>query len=206
MDSKLLINSILEGIASLPNDIYLGIERTLQDLAILSSDQKLQQRNIDDDKRMIRALEKIHDNRNYLITMARLIIKNSLSYLPDNLVKEIAGRCIVTSASLLSRQAILLVLSEQIAHSLLKGIVTGALTRLTVRLGVGSLTGGILIQGLLSRAAESSRNLKVKHPKLWVELYNLELDMLYFLFDKPIYHYGFLNKLLSVNYLSEYER
>ncbi|WP_241610916.1 hypothetical protein [Rosenbergiella epipactidis] len=53
MDSKLLINSILEGIASLPNDIYLGIERTLQDLAILSSDQKLQQRNIDDDKRMI---------------------------------------------------------------------------------------------------------------------------------------------------------
>lgn len=184
----------------------MSIERTLQDLAILSSDQKFQQRNIDDDKRMIRALEKIHDNRNYLITMARLIIKNSLSYLPDNLLKEIAGRCIVTSASLLSRQAILLVLSEQIAHSLLKGIVTGALTRLTVRLGVGSLTGGILIQGLLSRAAESSRNLKVKHPTLWVELYNLELDMLYFLFDKPIAHYRFFNKPFSVNYSSEYER
>ncbi len=71
---------------------------------------------------------------------------------------------------------------------------------------MGSLTGGILIQGLLSRAAESSRNLKVKHPNLWIELYNLELDMLYFLFDKPIYHYGFLNKLLSGNYLSECER
>lgn len=142
MDSKLVINSILEGIASLPNDIYLGIERTLQDLALLSGGQKLQQRNIDDDKRMFRALEKIHDNRNYLFTMAQLIIKNSLSYLPDTLLKEIAGRFFVTSVSLLSRQVILLVLSEKIAHSLLKGIVTGALTRLTVRLGVGSLTGG----------------------------------------------------------------
>jgi len=191
MDSKLVINSILEGIASLPNDIYLGIERTLQDLALLSGDQKLQQRNINDDKRMFRALEKIHDNRNYLVTMARLIIKNSLSYLPDTLLKEIAGRFFVTSVSLLSRQVILLVLSEKIAHSLLKGIVTGALTRLTVRLGVGSLTGGILIQGLLSRAAESSRHLKVKHPKLWMELYNLELDMLYFLFDKPISRYSY---------------
>ena len=121
--------------------------------------------------------------------MARLIIKNSLSYLPNDLLKQIVGKVIATSASLLSRQAILLILSEHIAHSLLKGVVASALTRLTLRLGVGSLTGGILIQGLLSRAAESSRNLKIKHPKLWVELYNMDLDMLYFLFEKPIAHY-----------------
>lgn len=132
--------------------------------------------------------------------MAQLIIKNSLSYLPDTLLKEIAGRFFVTSVSLLSRQVILLVLSEKIAHSLLKGIVTGALTRLTVRLGVGSLTGGILIQGLLSRAAQSSRHLKIKHPKLWIELHNLELDMLYFLFDKPLSRYRYFSNQFSENF------
>ncbi|WP_241609230.1 hypothetical protein [Rosenbergiella australiborealis] len=66
----------------------------------------------------------------------------------------------------------------------------GALTKLAVRLGVGSVTGGVLVQGLLSRASAASRNLKIKHPKLWTELYSTDLDMLYFIFEKPLSHYS----------------
>ncbi|WP_241609229.1 hypothetical protein [Rosenbergiella australiborealis] len=104
MDSKIVINAIINELSSLPNDLYLGIERTVQDLAIFSGGSKIQQRNIDDDKRLLRALEKIHSNRIHLVNMATLIIKNALSYLPDSLLKELTEKIMVTSVSVFSRQ------------------------------------------------------------------------------------------------------
>lgn len=49
--------------------------------------------------------------------------------------------------------------------------------------------GGIVLQGVLSRASAASRRLRHKNPELWTRLYILDFDMLYFLFEEPLANY-----------------
>ncbi len=88
MDAKTLAVSVAHGIASLPMDFYLGIERTFQDLNLADGGKNIQRRNFGEDERMYRALNKLFRNRAILGQIAEMIIKDSLSYLPDPALKK----------------------------------------------------------------------------------------------------------------------
>lgn len=51
MDSSRFIKAMVEGIKSIPIDLYFGVERTFQYLNISDGGRYYQQRNMSDDKR-----------------------------------------------------------------------------------------------------------------------------------------------------------
>lgn len=162
MDAKTLAVSVANGIASLPMDFYLGIERTFQDLNLANGGRKIQRRNFGDDERMYRALNKIFRNRAILEQIAKMIIKDSLSFLPDPALKKITEKLIGTATSLGSRQSMQLAITGYPGSRVVGGMMASVITKLSLRLWTGTLAGGIVLQGVLSCASVASRRLRHK--------------------------------------------
>lgn len=199
MDAKTLAVSVADGIASLPMDFYLGIERTFQDLNLTDGGRNIQRRNFGDDERMYRALNKLFRNRAILGQIAEMIIKDSLSYLPDPAIKKITDKLIGAAASLGSRQSMQLAITGYLGSKVIGGMMASVITRLSLRLWTGTLAGGIVLQGVLSRASAASRRLSHNNPALWSKLYILDFEMLYFLFEEPLANYIELGETLRKN-------
>lgn len=132
MDAKTLAVSVADGIASLPMDFYLGIERTFQDLNLTDGGRNIQRRNFGDDERMYRALNKLFRNRAILGQIAEMIIKDSLSYLPDPAIKKITDKLIGAAASLGSRQSMQLAITGYLGSKVIGGMMASVITRLSL--------------------------------------------------------------------------
>lgn len=181
-------------------DFYLGIERTFQDLSLSDGGRSIQRRNFGDDERMYRALNKLFRNRTVLGQVAEMIIKDSLSYLPDPALKKITDKLIGTATSLGSRQSMQLAITGYLGSKVVSGMMMAStITKLSLRLWTGSLVGGVVLQGVLSRAAAASRRLRHENPELWSRLYILDFNMLYFLFEEPLANYIELGETLRKN-------
>lgn len=69
-------------------------------------------------------------------------------------------------------------------------------TRLAMRGLTGVMLGGIVTQGIISRACDASRRLNLENPKLWQALRTHDYDMLYFLFEEPLKNFIEMGKIL----------
>lgn len=199
MDAKTLAVSVADGIASLPMDFYLGIERTFQDLNLADGGRTIQHRNFNDDARMYRALNKLFRNRTTLGHVAEMIIKDSLSRLPEPALKKLTDKLIGTATYLGSRQSMQLAISGYLGSKVIGGMMASTITKLSLRVWTGTLVGGVVLQGVLARAATASRRLRHENPELWSKLYLLDYDMLYFLFEEPLANFIELSETLRKN-------
>lgn len=146
MDAKTLAVSVAHGIASLPVDFYLGIERTFQDLNLSDGGRNIQRRNFGEDERMYRALNKLFRNRAILGQIAEMIIKDSLAYLPDPAIKKITDKLIGEAASLGSRQSMQLAITGYLGSKVVGGMMASVIMKLSLRLWTGTLSGGIVLR------------------------------------------------------------
>ncbi len=196
MDVSQIAKAVGAGIISLPMDFYLGIERTFQDLNLSDGGYKTQRRNLNDDKRVARAMGNLISDRNTIAAVAKIIIDDVLQKLPEPALRKIYDRLIGGSTALTSRTALQIAISAWLGTKVLQGMMTTIFTRFALRGLTGVMLGGVVTQGVISRACEASRRLSLEHPQLWQKLRTKDYDMLYFLFEEPLKHFVEMGKIL----------
>jgi len=73
------------------------------------------------------------------------------------------------------------------------------ISRIALRGVTGALTGGIVAQGVISKACEASRRLQLQNPQLWQKLRLNDYDMLYFMFEEPLQNFIKMGEALRKN-------
>lgn len=189
MDAKMTVQAIASGLISIPEDIYLGVERTLQDFGLSDGRSFTQRRNMDDDLRVMRALRNLIRDRNTIRKVAELIVNDVLDRLPQPTLQKIHDKLVGGGITFASRAALQIAISTYLGTKVLGGMLLPVMTKLAVRGTTGAMLGGIVTQGLISRACSTSRRLQHENPGLWRRLSVHDYDMLYFLFEEPLKPY-----------------
>ena len=194
MDAKMLASSVLSGVVSVPMDFYLGLERTFQDLNLSDGGRRIQSRNMHDDVRVGRAVYQTFRDRNKIAKIVNIIIDDSLQYLPEPALRKVYDKLIGNATSITSRTATQLTLSSYLGSKVISGVMLSFISRVALR----GLTGGVIAQGVISRACEAYRRLQMQNPELWRKL-RVNDDMLYFLFEEPLQNFIRMGEMLRKN-------
>lgn len=94
-----------------------------------------------------------------------------------------------------SRTTTQLSLSSYLGSKVVGGVMLSFMSRIALR----GLTGGVIAQGVISRACEASRRLQMQNPKLWRKLRINDYDMLYFMFEEPLQNFIEMGEMLRKN-------
>ena len=195
----MLANSIVSGVVSVPMDFYLGLERTFQDLNFSDGGRRIQSRNMQDDIRVGRAVYRAFKDRNEITKIVKIIINDSLQYLPDPVLRKVHDKLIGSATSMTSRTTTQLSLSSYLGSKVVGGVMLSFMSRIALRGLTGGLTGGVIAQGVISRACEASRRLQMQNPELWRKLRINDYDMLYFMFEEPLQNFIEMGEMLRKN-------
>ncbi|WP_336748291.1 hypothetical protein [Pantoea vagans] len=199
MDATMLASSVLSGVVSVPMDFYLGLERTFQDLNLSDGGRRIQSRNMHDDVRVGRAVYQAFRDRNKIAKIVNIIIDDSLQYLPEPALRKVYDKLIGNATSMTSRTATQLTLSSYLGSKVISGVMLSFISRVALRGLTGGLTGGVIAQGVISRACEASRRLQMQNPELWRKLRINDYDMLYFMFEEPLQNFIKMGEMLRKN-------
>lgn len=199
MDVSLIANAVVKGFVSLPCDFYLGLERTFQDLNLSDGGYRIQRRNFNDDRRVLLAIRALIRDRNTIIQVAKIIINDVLSHLPEPALKKIHEALIASTTTLSSRTTLQISISSYLGAKVLSGMMATFMTRLAIKGLTGVMFGGIITQGVIARACDASRRLSLENPRLWGILYIHNYDMLYFLLEEPLKYFIAMGEVLRKN-------
>lgn len=199
MNATMLARSIVSGVASVPMDFYLGLERTFQDLNLSDGGRRIQSRNMHDDIRIGRVVYQAFKDRNEIAKIVKIIIDDSLQYLPEPVLRKVYDTLIGGATSMTSRTATQLSLSSYLGSKVVSGVMLSFISRVALRGLTGGLTGGVIVQGMISRACEASRRLQMQNPELWRKLRLNDYDMLYFMFEEPLQNFIKMGEMLRKN-------
>lgn len=199
MNATMLARSIVSGIASVPMDFYLGLERTFQDLNLSDGGRRIQSRNMHDDIRIGCVVYQAFKDRNEIAKIVKIIIDDSLQYLPEPVLRKVYDTLIGGATSMTSRTATQLSLSSYLGSKVVSGVMLSFISRVALRGLTGGLTGGVIAQGVISRACEASRRLQMQNPELWRKLRLNDYDMLYFMFEEPLHNFIKMGEMLRKN-------
>lgn len=195
MNATMLARSIVSGVASVPMDFYLGLERTFQDLNLSDGGRRIQSRNMHDDIRIGRVVYQAFKDRNEIAKIVKIIIDDSLQYLPEPVLRKVYDTLIGGATSMTSRTATQLSLSSYLGSKVVSGVMLSFISRVALR----GLTGGVIAQGVISRACEASRRLQMQNPELWRKLRLNDYDMLYFMFEELLQNFIKMGEMLRKN-------
>lgn len=199
MNATMLARSIVSGVASVPMDFYPGLERTFQDLNLSDGGRRIQSRNMHDDIRIGCVVYQAFKDRNEIAKIVKIIIDDSLQYLPEPVLRKVYDTLIGGATSMTSRTATQLSLSSYLGSKVVSGVMLSFISRVALRGLTGGLTGGVIAQGVISRACEASRRLQMQDPELWRKLRLNDYDMLYFMFEEPLQNFIKMGEMLRKN-------
>lgn len=199
MNATMLAKSIMSGVVSVPMDFYLGLERTFQDLNLSDGGRRVQYRNMHDDIRVGRAISNVFRNRNEITKIAKIIIDDSLKNLPEPVLQKVYDKLIGGATSMSSRTTTQFALSSYLGSKVVSGVMLSFISRIALRGLTGTMTGGMVAQGVVSRACEASRRLQMQNPQLWQKLRLNDYDMLYFFFEEPLQNFIKMGETLRRN-------
>ena len=199
MNATMLARSIVSGVASVPMDFYPGLERTFQDLNLSDGGRRTQSRNMHDDIRIGRVVYQAFKDMNEIAKIVKIIIDDSLQYLPEPVLRKVYDTLIGGATSMTSRTATQLSLSSYLGSKVVSGVMLSFISRVALRGLPGGRTGGVIFQGMISRACEASRRLQMQNPELWRKLRLNDYDMLYFMFEEPLQNFIKMGEMLRKN-------
>lgn len=161
-----LTEAFIDGIKSLPNDLYLGLRRTVQYLNFSSSNKQIRQQHYSEDYRFAIAITHLVRNRQTSSQMSYLIVNDLLNKLPEPIIKQIHGKLIAGGVQFATRSMIKITITSLIVSSILQRIEVGIFSRLLVRNTECFTFAGIARQGCIARANAASRRLQHDNFKL----------------------------------------
>lgn len=152
-----------------------------------------------DDIRIGRVVYQAFKDRNEIAKIVEIIIDDSLRYLPEPVLRKVYDTLIGGATSMTSRTATQLSLSSYLGSKVVSGVMLSFISRVALRGLTGGLTGGVIAQGVISRACEASRRLQMQNPELWRKLRLNDYDMLYFMFEEPLQNFITMGEMLRKN-------
>lgn len=152
-----------------------------------------------DDIRIGRVVYQAFKDRNEIAKIVEIIIDDSLRYLPEPVLRKVYDTLIGGATSMTSRTATQLSLSSYLGSKVVSGVMLSFISRVALRGLTGGLTGGVIVQGMISRACEASRRLQMQNPELWRKLRLNDYDMLYFMFEEPLQNFIKMGEMLRKN-------
>lgn len=184
--------TIGKGIVSVPETLFDGLMRTGEGLAFWNSDEevKIGLQN----ERAYKALRFIFkygiDDYNSPVEKAiRIILVNFYDSLPKKERKKVIDFAINKSVFTSSKLITSAILSQFIARRVSKRIVASYVVKSLLKATMSGEFTLLSMQGLLYKAGKASDKLKNKFPKIYWELRRKNLDMIYFLIEKPMTKY-----------------
>jgi hypothetical protein len=182
-----------QGVLSLPETFWHGIERTGQDIGLegITSFEEAWGQNW----RLMVLLEKtvkygvMGAKHSPLIEAMIIILERYYHSLPqkekkevDSKLQKVVARKLgkLTAGTLFSIGVAKRISNKIIVDSFLRGLAKNLVK------GVGTI---LSIQGIIYTSAQASQRLKYKYPKIYFKMKEKDLDMLYFLLEKPMQKY-----------------
>lgn len=181
-----LADAVVQGLQSLPTDLYLGLDKTEQDLHFFTSNKQVRQQHPSQGCRFSFVINNLRRDRQALSQMAQIIIDDLLDKVSDPVIKQIYDKLISGETHFTSRSMMQHAITSSIGNNILKDSGAGIFTKILGRSTAGLTYDDIAIPACISRATAASRRLQHHNPELWVKLRKYDYDMLYFLYEEPI--------------------
>jgi hypothetical protein len=192
MKALTVVDALAEGVISVPVSLWDGAKRTGEGLAFWNAQEEVKIGRQND--RAFHAVKGLIDYGIYkfdspLQKLVRIILFHyyeSLSSSDKEVLQEAVGKKMIYLSSRIYTSANL---SVEVAARLTSKIVATSAVKSLYR-NVTKIEFTLLTaQGLLYKAGAASDRLKAKFPKIWHELMLKDLDMLYFIVEKPMQKY-----------------
>lgn len=187
MDAKLIAKGIIDGLASLPEGVYLSAVRTVEGSGVLG--RELKNRNEYETERFIRVFKGLVSKEEPVRKLITIVITDFYSKLDESGKKAINDRLGYSDAKLGSRTGAQFYLTRLLADKMIARIKTSRMSRYVLRGGLTVTINIVMIQGIIEEAARASRRMNKKFPSTYLKVSPLNLDMVYFLAETPLEPY-----------------
>lgn len=174
-------DAVIDGVLSVPGDLYYGGRRILENTGAFGTEVRRQ--NAEEEKRILALLRSLMDNRRLLQEMVEIIIGDFFERLPNSLKMKIHEKATLKGTFVVSRTATQFYVSGVISRKLAQKIVANIMAKMIVRVGTGFILSAVLIAGLVERSSNASRRLARVNPAVYRKLVSKKLDPMYFLVE-----------------------
>lgn len=187
MDAKQIAYGIVDGMSSIPSGMYQGVIRTWQGSGLAGSD--LKNRNRRETERFMRLVKATTDRHEPIRQLITIVIFDFYAKLDNESKQAIDGKLGYGAGRLGGRVGSQFILAQFIAKKILTRIVTAETFKRFVRVGSSLSLNLLMIQGLIEEASLASRRMQSRFLKTYSKVSRLNLDMVYFLVEKPLEPY-----------------
>jgi len=187
-----ITESIGDGVISVPETLWDGIKRTGQGLAFWNTDEEIKIAGQND--RAYEALKGMikYGVSNYnspIVKAIQIILYNYYESLPDSEKKKIISTTIDKGFFVAGKMVTSITLSQFVADKIAKKIIANSVMKKLFRFTISSEFTLLAMQGLLYKAGAASDRLKKQYPRIYMQLYIKNLDMVYFLIEESMQKY-----------------
>lgn len=176
--------SVVNGIVSIPVDVYYGSRRTFEDAGAFG--QQVQADNAAERARIIGLIKSAWQNNEIIYRLIRIIVGDFVERMPQSTMERIEEKLKLSGIQFGTRKGTQFALANFLGSLLAERIVTRAVAKRLVKFGVGMVMTAILIQGILERSSNASQRLQCANPYLYRKLAKENLDVLYFLAEEEL--------------------
>lgn len=187
MDAKQITQGIVDGLASIPESLYLTVVRTIEGAGIVERQYK--RRNEIENERFFRVLKSLSSNEAPIRQLVTIVISDFYNKLDDNTKKLINDRLSYADSKLGSRIGAQAFITQYLAEGIISRLRMGKLMRRVTRVASAVTLNIIMVQGLIEEAARASRRLRTHYAETYFKVSPMNLDMVYFLVEADLEPY-----------------
>jgi len=176
--------AFVSGVFSIPVDLYYGSRRTFEDMGLFG--EEAQKENAAERGRIADLIKKAFNNRQVIYRLVRIIFDDFFGQLPEstkNKLKEALDKAGIWTTSRYGAQ---ITLASYLGRKIAAAVVTKAIVKRLVAVGVGAVVSVIVTQGIVERSSEASKRLRRANPRLHQKLKRESLDVIYFLVEEDV--------------------
>ncbi|SBS39862.1 hypothetical protein MSP8887_04042 [Marinomonas spartinae] len=194
---KEISTAVFDGIISIPTDLFHGVIRTYEDVG--GKGKKVRLENLEEDKRALKIIENAikyaRSDTGPIAQIVKIILEEFYKDIPDSIIGEVAKKLGVGAVYMGSRTTTQAIIVKIVSTKLTNQIAIKIVSKNFTRGIVGFSLGALVIQGVIEKASNSAKELKRTHPEIYRKLRERDLDMAFFLVEKP---FSKLLKLMSL--------
>ncbi len=176
--------AVFDGVVSIPVDLAYGVRRTFEDFG--GSGNATRVANIAENERIVviidNAIKFANTNAGPITKVLKIILEEFYRDIPDSVIEKAANKSGIGATYMASRVSTK-PLVNIIAKKLTTQITAKVIARRLAKMGVGFALGTLIIQGMIEKASESAKRLRLKHPQIYNKIRSQNVDMAYFLVE-----------------------
>ncbi len=192
MKALSIAEALGQGMISVPETLWDGIKRTGQGLAFWDTEEEIK---IGEQNR--RAYHVLLDvirygiiKRNSPVEKAiRIILYNFYESLSPSAKEKVIEAAVLKGCFLWGKSISSAGLANYSSEVFIEQLAANSTIKTFLKFTMGATFSLLAMQGLLYKAGAASDRLRAKHPKLYQQLRAKNLDMIYFLIEKPAQKY-----------------